>query len=284
MSRAPRAAKCERPVVAIIGLGLMGGSLARDLAERGSSVLAYDADPEVVRAALASAVITQALDGSFTGVREANIVVIATPVDRITATLERLAPALSTTAVVTDLGSTKAAVVTRAEEIGVGGQFVGSHPLAGHHRSGWAAARTGLYQNATVFLCATSQTEPAALAAVRRLWESVGARCQEMDAASHDRRMAWVSHLPQIAASAVAAALSESGHDARQLGPGGRDVTRLAASSPEMWTAISTANAEELAATVSRLRQQLASFEDALLRNDQQALLNFFRTGRDWLS
>jgi len=269
--------------VAVIGLGLMGGSLARDLAAAGATVLGGDAQQERAERALADGVITAVLDDSLSGVRDVDIVVIATPVDATLAILDRLAPVLGERTVVTDVGSTKSTVIAHAVRAGLGRRFVGSHPMAGSHRSGWDASQTGLYGGARVLLCPTPETAPEVVALVASLWTQVGARHELLDAAEHDARLAWSSHLPQVASSAVAAALADAGARPEQMGPGGRDVTRLAASSPAIWVAICLANEADMLRAVRALRGQLGVFETALAAKDTEALRRFFEAGREWL-
>ena len=270
------------PTIAILGLGLMGGSLARDLAGSGARVLAYDTDPAGPRAALADGILAGILDDSLVGIGAADLVVIAAPVDRTGPILARLAPLLGAGAVVTDVGSTKAETLALAEAAGLGERFVGSHPLAGDHRSGWEAARIGLYHGALVYVCPGKQATPTALRRVQDLWGGLGATCTMLAAAAHDELLAWVSHLPQVASSAVAAALATAGYPPSRLGRGGRDVTRLAGSSPEMWTAICRSNADAIAIAVRGLTDQLARFEQALRARDDSELGGFFRAGREW--
>lgn len=270
--------------VAIVGLGLMGGSLVRDLTAQGARVLGHDAEPGRAQQARSESMIDAVLDDSFAGVRDAELVVIATPVDAALGILQRLVPVLPPDATVTDVGSTKAEIVAHATRLGLGTRFVGSHPMAGTHQSGWEASRAGLYQGAPVHLCPTATSSPEALARVERLWRDVGAVCGVMDATEHDELLAWVSHLPQVASSALAAALADAGRQPGQLGPGGRDVTRLAASSPEMWSAICLSNDVAIGVAVRALVARLTEFDDALVRKDVVALRSFFATGRSWLS
>src|SRR5690606_35860061 len=156
--------------------------------------------------------------------------------------LQRIA-ALTSTAPITDVGSTKRAALIAAEKAGLASRFVGAHPLAGDHRSGWNAARANLFRGATVFLCPSATSSPDAVAAVRSFWERLGGTCRIASAAEHDERMAWISHLPQVVASALANTLAAAEHPPADLGPGGRDTTRLAASSPALWGSICTTNA-----------------------------------------
>jgi prephenate dehydrogenase len=269
-------------VTAILGLGLMGGSIARDLAARGALVLGHDAREDALAAAIAEGIVQGALDDRLEGLAAADLVVLATPVVDAVALLEQVAPRLAEGAVVTDLGSTKVAIARRATELGIGHRFVGSHPLTGDHRSGWAASRPGLYADVPVFLCPTPVSSPEARAKIAAFWAALGATLHEIEPEHHDYRMAWVSHLPQVASTSVAAALSTAGFGPADLGPGGRDVTRLAASSAEMWSAIALANADPLRHAVETLQARLATFLHALDQTDAEALRDFFQGGREW--
>jgi prephenate dehydrogenase len=266
---------------AVVGLGLMGGSLARDLCAGGARVLGYDRDPETVRAAAEWGVRALA-SLSETALAEVELLVLALPVTAAAELLEKLAPALPEGCVVTDLGSTKRSIVIAAERAGIGARFVGSHPLAGDHRSGWSAAREGLFARAPVYLCPTRETGPEALERVRSLWRTLGARPQEIGAEQHDRQLAWTSHLPQAAASALAVALAAEGWRPDQLGPGGRDATRLAASSPEIWSAISTDNADLIEAALSSLEDHISHFRQLLRTGDPDAIHHFFSLAHRW--
>jgi prephenate dehydrogenase len=266
---------------AVIGLGLMGGSLARDLSASGVQVLAHDLDPRAIDEAVSAGFVHHPLDSTLRGVAAADLVILAAPVDAALDALASLAPHLRPAAVVTDVGSTKRAVADRARALGLGDRFVGSHPLAGDHRSGWRAARTGLYRGVRVFMCPGPAATPEAVARVESLWIGLGARPELVDAGEHDARMAWISHLPQVASSALGGTLWEAGIRPEDLGTGGQDVTRLAASSPAMWTAIGLANADYLGEAVARLTARLDAFREALEQGDRERLLKFFHEGRD---
>ncbi|HEX2094577.1 MAG TPA: prephenate dehydrogenase [Longimicrobiaceae bacterium] len=268
--------------VAVVGLGLIGGSLARDLAARGVRVLAHDRDPAAVSAALREGVVHAALGASLEGVEEVDLLVLAVPVSAAPAVLARVLPRLGSVRLVTDVGSTKESVCSAAASLGIGDRFVGSHPLAGSHRSGWSASREGLFRGARVFLTPTPHTREDALSLAREVWTGIGARPETLDATGHDRLLAWTSHLPQAAASALARALAGAGIPPAELGPGGRDATRLAASSPEMWTAIALDNAVPLSTAVEALHAQLGDLHAALLRRDPEALRSFFTAAREW--
>jgi len=278
------AAGAARPVggtVAILGLGLVGGSLARDLHALGWRVLGHDRDAPTLDAAVREGCVRVALGSDLAGIEDADLVVVAVPVGEVPRVLRDVAlrPGAS---VVTDVASTKRSVLAAAEAAGLSHRFVGAHPLAGDHRSGWSASRCGLFRGAAVFLCPARGAGPAVIQRAVALWRAVGAEPRVSDAAEHDRLMAWVSHLPQAAASALALALARSGLAAKALGPGGRDTTRLAASSPGVWTDILLDNADEVGAALAALEVSVADLRRSLERGDREGLVEALEAARRW--
>jgi len=276
----------EPSTVAIVGLGLMGGSLARDLAGRGMSILAYDRDEARVRAAMAAGVVQAALDQSLAGVARAETIIIALPVDAAIVALRRLAPHAGGARLITDVGSTKTGIVAAATATGLAPRFVGSHPMAGDHRFGWEASRPGLFRDARVYLCAPREASSDALTRASDFWHDLGAHPALMPAEEHDRMLAWTSHLPHVLSAALALTLAGAGLDRQSLGPGGRDMTRIAGSSPEMWTAILRENAAEVDAALVAAEREIAAFRGALRHGDvdHSALHARFESARDWFT
>ncbi len=278
--------------VAIVGLGLMGGSLALALRRlpRPPRIVAASADAADLERGLARGVVDDAAPDAAVAVADADLVVYATPVS---VTLELLASTrerIRDDAVVTDLGSVKRPVESRARAVGLGGRFVGGHPVAGSHRSGLAAARADLYDGARVWLTpadAESAGDPAAAHALERvaaLWRSVGAEPAVIGAEEHDRLMAWASHLPQLAASALASALARAGIALADLGPGGADTTRIAASPPALWADILRHNADLVHQPLNALQGALAELAAALERGDGEALEDLLALASAWRS
>lgn len=266
--------------VTILGLGLIGGSLARDLSELGVDVAGYDPDGAVCRTALDMGVLSEIVDPGVDDL--GRLVVLATPVDVSIRLLRELAPRLDANATVTDVGSTKEAVGRVAASLGMGRRFVGGHPLAGDHRSGWRASRTGLFRDALVYLCG-DQDSPH-YRRVAGIWSAVGARVRPIGAEEHDQTMALISHLPQVISSALAQLLADNRIRPGSLGPGGRDMTRLAGSSAAMWTAIASSNRENLVQSIDGFAERLQRVRQALVRGDEEALKRFFEGGVEWLS
>ena len=269
--------------VLIVGLGLMGGSLAKALKRdpaRGVTISAFTAEPAAAERARRDGTIDRALDDPRTAFPSADVIVYATPVAATLDLLEAHAPLLRTCrAAVTDVCSVKLAVVTRARGLGLD-RFVGGHPLCGGERSGYDAARADLYDGACVYLVGAG--DPAADETVAATWRSAGADVEPIDAGLHDERMAWVSHLPQVLASGLASTLAREHVAPEQLGPGGRDMVRLAASSPALWVEILRANRHHVAPALRAFTAELHHFEAALAAGDEHALHDLLSRARGW--
>lgn len=266
---------------AVLGLGLIGGSLARDLSSRGIAVQGWDSDPGTLDAAVRDGVVSP-LDEERTGLGEAELVVLAAPVRATLGLLRGVADLVSAGAVVTDVGSTKRSVMNAAAETGLRDRFVGSHPLAGDHRSGWQASRAGLFEGARVFVTAEPGTDERKTKLVCGMWGHVGARPEPIDASEHDRLMAWVSHAPQALSSLLASALADAGLRHSALGTGGRSMTRLAGSSPTVWTDIFADNADEVAPALRSILARLGSLTAAIERGDLSEIRKELDRSRNW--
>lgn len=267
---------------AILGLGLIGGSLARELAALGVRVLAHDHDPRALREAKRAGVIAGTIDESFVGLDVCDTVIFATPVDVAIGLLVQAAPHLRRARLITDAGSTKTGLIAAAQKLRLGKTFVGSHPLSGDHRQGFAFSRTGLFVEARVVLTPTKSTEPATLRRARALWKSFGARTEVMSAKDHDRAMAVTSHVHHLVAAALAASMDEAGVRRSQLGPGGRDTTRLGGSSPEMWGGIVSQNGPRITAALSSFDRELQRVRRAVAMGDRGAIERLFDRTSAW--
>lgn len=246
----------RRPVVAIVGLGLVGGSLARALARRGYRVIGVDgAGPR--RRARAAGAVAVATARVAEAARNADVLVLAAPPGANRALLRRLGRTAPARLVITDVGSVKGPICRQAERLGLR-RFVGGHPLAGSERSGFAASSADLFQGRAWVL--TPARDAAALRTVRSLVRAVGARPALMAPAEHDRVVAFLSHVPQIAAWALLRAARRDRTARRHLslaGPGFRDMTRLASSPRGLWRGILAENRAEVARALGALRRML---------------------------
>jgi prephenate dehydrogenase len=242
--------------LAIIGVGLIGGSIGMAARRAGWEVAGVDS-PVTLERALALGAIDRSAD--LEGVRGAEMVVLAAPVSQITGLLAGLAP---TDALVTDVGSAKAAIVSAAAAAGIG-RFVGGHPMAGSQLGGVANASADLFQGARYLLTPTGDTLPEAYAKVTQfVRDDLGAVPTAVDPERHDLLVAALSHLPHLLAVALLRVTSEISPDALSFaGPSFRDLTRVGAANPALW-------ADILAENAGAVREVLSSFTEAMRRLD----------------
>lgn len=252
--------------LAIVGVGLLGGSVAKaarsgHLARR---IVGIGRDPERLRPAVDDGTLDAAVTELHAGVREADVVLLAAPVLAIEGLLERVWRAAPDGALVTDVGSTKRNIVRAAERLAATRPlaFVGSHPLAGSEQAGYRVARADLFRGATVVVTPTEKTELAALKKITELWEALGARVTALDPGTHDRTVAAISHLPHLIACALVDGAGRVEPAALELAARGfRDTTRIAAGDPDMWTEIFLANRDALTAGIEAFRAALADLQ-----------------------
>jgi prephenate dehydrogenase len=255
--------------LAIVGVGLLGGSVAKAARAGGLArhIIGVGRDPERLRPALDDGTLDAAVTDLDAGVREADVIVLAAPVLAIEGLLERVWGAASDGALITDVGSTKRNIVRAAERLAATRPlaFVGSHPLAGSEQAGYRVARADLFRGATVVVTPTEKTELAALKKTTELWEALGARVTSLDPETHDRTVAAISHLPHLIACALVDGAGRVEPAALELAARGfRDTTRIAAGDPDMWTEIFLANRDALAAGIAAFRQALGDLQRAI--------------------
>lgn len=263
--------------MAILGVGLIGGSLGMALrAAGGWRAVGWDADDHVLTQAVDLGAIDAAVDSAEAACAGASIVVIAAPVPAIANLLAHIAPVIRDDTVVTDTGSTKERIV-EAGESSIGSHFVGGHPMAGTEKSGISSATGSLFCGATWVLTPSTDTAPEAQSTVESMVRTVGARCVICTPQEHDTWVAAISHLPHIAAYALAAAAEETAYaGGAQLVAGSfRDGTRVALSDPQLWAGILLDNREAVLRILDRYSQQLAEVRDALAKSDRAALFSF---------
>lgn len=255
--------------LAIVGVGLLGGSVAKAARSGGLArhIIGVGRDPERLRPALDDGTLDAAVTDLDAGVREADVIVLAAPVLAIEGLLERVWGAASDGALITDVGSTKRNIVRAGERLAATRPlaFVGSHPLAGSEQAGYRVARADLFRGATVVVTPTEKTELAALKKTTELWEALGARVTSLDPETHDRTVAAISHLPHLIACALVDGAGRVEPAALELAARGfRDTTRIAAGDPDMWTEIFLANRDALAAGIAAFRQALDDLQRAI--------------------
>jgi cyclohexadieny/prephenate dehydrogenase len=274
--------------VAVIGLGLLGGSVAGAARARGVAkrVVGVSRSRDTAAAAVAAGLADEGTAELAAGVAGADLVVLCTPVFAMAETLRRAAPQLGRGALVTDVGSVKGRLVeTLPGLLPPGACYVGAHPMAGSHHTGLRHARADLFEGAACVLTPTAATPPEALARVRAFWAALGARLFERDPAAHDAEVAWVSHLPHAVAFAYAASLAGAPAAAFALKGGGfRDFTRIAASDPELWADILATNAKALAGPLASAGAALGALARAIESGDAGAVHRFLAEASEALA
>jgi len=264
--------------VTIVGVGLIGGSLGLALCARGlaGEVVGAGSRPENLRLAVEMGAIHRFAESPAAGVAGADLVVIATPVSAIIPVLKEILPSIKPGAVVTDVGSAKAAIVRRAEKLLPPGiSFVGGHPMAGSERAGVKGADPYLFENAFYLITPTAATAPQAVKTVKKLAGGVGAKVVEMEPERHDLVVAAVSHLPHLLAVTLVntvAQLPESDLVLPLAAGGFRDTTRIVSGSPVMWRDIFMANRDRVLEMVRRFRAELVSFETLIEQESGEAV------------
>ena len=261
----------------IIGVGLIGGSLGMILRRKqlASSVVGVGRRIENLKTAVNVGAIDRYVVDSKEAVKDADLVILATPVDTYERHLKEWASCLRPGAIVTDVGSVKGDLVVRSErQIPAGVHFVGAHPIAGKEKTGAAAGSEDLFTGRRCILTPTQQTNPQALEQIQALWQEAGAVVLTMDPQLHDKILGAVSHLPHAAAFALMTALIEIRREVHGLdlaghsGGGLRDTTRIAASSPEMWRDIFLWNRENVVAWIRAYERSLGELRQLIQTGD----------------
>jgi prephenate dehydrogenase len=258
--------------VSIVGVGLIGGSVALALRERlGARVTAFDPHPTALEKALQMGVIDAAAQDIAAAVEGADVVFVAAPVGRLSEVVEQALAAAPADCAVTDVGSAKRALVSGCADQ----RFVGGHPLAGAETAGVAHARADLFEGATWYLTPTSNTSGILYERLHRMLVGIGARPVAIDADAHDRAMASVSHLPHVLANVLVAhaanALSELAA-VPATGPSFRDATRVAGANSAIWTDIYLANCDALIDAIEDAQQRLEKVRLALRAGDPELI------------
>ncbi|UVT15505.1 MAG: prephenate dehydrogenase/arogenate dehydrogenase family protein [Nitrospira sp.] len=264
--------------VAIIGVGLIGGSLGMILRRKALAdhVVGVGRRVENLKTAVALGAIDRYVADPQEGVRGSDLVILATPVDTYERHLREWAHCLAPGAIVSDVGSVKGTLVERSESaMPMGVHFVGAHPIAGKEKTGVAAGSDQLFKGARCILTPTKRTDTTALERVKQLWEETGSILLSMDPHLHDQILGAVSHLPHVVAFALMNALAElrdqqlpsldlAGHS----GGGLRDTTRIAASSPEMWRDIFLWNRDNVVSYIDRYGRALDELKQLIEAGD----------------
>ena len=271
----------------LIGVGLIGGSFALALREAGlvREVVGVGRSAENLSAALGMYVIDAYAEAAL-AVQGADVVLLAVPVGQMGSMMTAIAPHLAPNTIVTDVGSTKQDVVAlaRANLTNHLAQFVPGHPIAGAEQSGVKAARGDLFRERNVVLTPLPETNPAAKELIAQLWQRCGAKVSEMAPAQHDEVFAAVSHLPHLLAFGLVDYIAGQPNAEQLFGfaaSGFRDFTRIAGSSPEMWSDICIANRDALLQQLVGYEAELARIKQLIEAGDGGALAQLFGAARD---
>ncbi len=264
----------EAPRVAVLGVGLIGGSIGLAARRRlGAEVVGHSRTPATLERAVALGAIDRAADSAEAACAAADIVFCAAPVAALPAQARAALAACGADAVVTDVGSTKGELVAAC---GADERFIGGHPLAGAETAGVENAREDLFEGARWFLTPTDCSSGLLYDRLQRFLSALGARPQAIEAASHDRLMATVSHMPHVVANALAAeaaqALTEGTERLPEIGPSFRDATRVAGSNPEIWGDIFASNREAVADSVESVAARLVEAAALIRAGDREAI------------
>lgn len=273
--------------MAVLGLGLLGGSVAKAARERGLAKF-------VVGAARRPAPLARALEAGIVdevaspeeAVVGADFVLLGTPVGSMVAVVEAIADRLAPGALLTDVGSVKTAVVADLpERLPSHVEFVGSHPMAGSHLRGPDHARSDLFEGACCVVTPRPGQDLRAVERIEDFWRALGARVTRRDPVTHDEEVAWVSHLPHLLAFAFAGALEAAPASVGELAGGGfRDFTRIAQSEAELWSEILTLNGQALAEPLSQFSKSLAELAAVLEKGDEESLERLLNQARTRLT
>ena len=272
------------PVIGIVGVGLMGGSLGLALRrlENPPQIVGIGRSVERLRVALELGAIDTFVTDLGEGAAMCDAVVLCTTIDNILAILPEVLERAPATTTITDIGSTKSAIVAAA---GGDPRFAGGHPMAGSEKSGVEAAAPTLYQGATWAITPSATTDEGSVRAVTRIARAAGARPLLFTPDAHDAMVAITSHVPHVLASALIRTAAEARHELPELyrmsAGSFADMTRVAASPPEIWRDVCLTNREAVLLALTRYRRQLDILESAVADSDAEAIERFFGGGAE---
>jgi len=272
--------------IAVLGVGLIGGSIGLAAKRRlGAGVAGFDSDPEILERARELGALDRACGSVADAVEGAEIVFCAAPVGALPALVTEALEAGGPDVAVTDVGSTKRDLIAGLPEGEVSERFIGGHPLAGAETSGVENARQDLFDGARWYLVPTERSSGMLYDRLQRAIGELGARPQAIDAETHDRLMATISHLPHVIANVLASqaadALSEESEGMPEVGPSFRDTTRVAGANPAIWGDIFATNRDAVAREIDAVIERLGDAAELLRSGDADAVAGWHRTALD---
>jgi len=263
--------------ISVIGLGLIGGSLAMALKEleNGFEITGFDIEGEAMNIARYRKIVDNIASSYKDAVKDADLVIVATPISKIIEVIDSIKDHLKKNAIVTDVGSAKEKIVEKVNKILPEGTFfIGGHPMAGSENEGVLSAKPDLFKNAFYILTPTESTKTEHLLALHNLFTRIGARVISISPGEHDENVALISHLPHILSTSLVELVDDRQKELKNLlrlcAGGFRDMTRIAASNIKMWLDITLENRDELIKSIDLYIDYLNRFKDGLSRNDSE--------------
>jgi prephenate dehydrogenase len=267
--------------VAIIGVGLIGGSIGLALRERrlAGTVVGIGRRPESLQKAVAAGAVSQTTENLAEGVKNAELVIVCTPIESIARHVQEAAASCPVGALLTDAGSTKASIIKQLNgALPRSVVFVGSHPLAGSEKTGCENARANLFDGRVVVVTPSRKTGDADLRRTADFWSALGASVMVMSPAEHDRALAATSHLPHVLAAALARCTADE--DLPLTAGGWRDCTRIAAGDVELWTQILLDNGDNVLKSLARFEKSLTNLRAAIESGDVRRLSQLLKEAK----
>ncbi|WP_432201796.1 prephenate/arogenate dehydrogenase family protein [Erythrobacter sp. W53] len=274
--------------IAIIGLGLLGGSLGLALAERAPNIVTtgYDGDADVRARAAERGLVGQVCDTAEDAAAEADLVILCVPVGAMEEAARAIAPALRSDAIISDVGSSKQSVASALKAALPGHTIIPAHPVAGTEQSGPDAGFAELFAGRWCILTPAEDAPEEAVKAVRAVWEKLGSKVEIMDAEHHDVVLAVTSHIPHLIAYTIVGTASDleevtRGEVIKYSAGGFRDFTRIAASNPVMWRDVFLNNKSAVLEVLGRFSEDLSVMQRAIRSGDGEALHDLFSRTRE---
>lgn len=264
--------------ICIVGVGLIGGSIGIDVKRLGLArkvVGVVRRKESIAESVKLGAVDHATLDISF-GIKDADFIILAAPISKIFSLAEKI----KSKAVIIDVASVKGRLVSQLEKI-LGGNYVGTHPMAGSEKRGVASACAGLFTGATCIVTPTKNTKRKAISTVMDFWQKIGAKVITLSVDEHDKLVALTSHMPHLVAASLVNSIGDNKKAVSCIGPGFRDSTRIAASSPELWREICEWNKTAILASLKRFRTSLSDIEGLINSGNWDGLLNKLKKAKD---
>jgi len=266
----------------VVGVGLLGGSIATASRERGLAkhIIGVGRSEQRINQAVAAGILDAGTTDLAKAAKQADLIIFCTPVDCIARDVIAVHPYLSESCIVTDVGSTKGEICQQVDvALGKGKhQFIGSHPLAGSEKTGFEHSSSHLFEQAAVVITPQSETPESRTELLVQFWTAIGAKIYLMSPEAHDKTLAMTSHLPHLVASALAASVKEK--DLPLAATGYADTTRIAAGDPELWTSIFLQNSTAMLEATQEFQQQLSTMIEAIKQGNQDHLAALLETGK----